>query len=74
MIKSISLFFAILLSFSFVSAQQTGTVTGKIFDGEFNDVLPFANVVIQNTATGTTTDFDGEYKLTLDEGTYTLVY
>ncbi|EPR70085.1 TonB-dependent receptor [Winogradskyella psychrotolerans RS-3] len=74
MIKSLSLFFAILLSFSFLSAQQTGTVTGKIFDGEFNDVLPFANVVIQNTATGTTTDFDGEYKLTLDEGTYTLVF
>lgn len=74
MIKSISLFFAILLSFSFLSAQQTGTVTGKIFDGEFNDVLPFANVIVQNTSTGTTTDFDGEYKLTLDEGTYTLVY
>ncbi|REE16912.1 TonB-dependent receptor [Winogradskyella pacifica] len=74
MIKSISLFFAILLSFSFSAAQQTGTVTGKIFDGEFNDVLPFANVVIQNTATGTTTDFDGEYKLALDEGTYTLVF
>ncbi|WP_179316458.1 TonB-dependent receptor [Winogradskyella undariae] len=74
MLKSVSLFFAILLSFSFVSAQETGTVTGKIFDGEFNDVLPFANVIVQNSSTGTTTDFDGEYKLTLDAGTYTLVY
>ncbi|RCW93314.1 TonB-dependent receptor [Winogradskyella arenosi] len=74
MLKSVSLFFSILLSLSFVSAQETGTLTGKIFDGEFNDVLPFANVVVQNSSTGTTTDFDGVYKLTLDVGTYTLVY
>ncbi|WP_225036728.1 TonB-dependent receptor [Winogradskyella sp. SM1960] len=74
MLKSATLFLALLFSFSFLSAQQTGTVTGKLLDGEFNDVLPFANVVVQNTSTGTTTDFDGEYLLELEEGTYTIVY
>lgn len=74
MLKSATLFLALLFSFSFLSAQQTGTVTGKILDGEFNDVLPFANVVVQNSSTGSTTDFDGEYLLELEAGTYTIVY
>ncbi|ALJ05309.1 TonB-dependent receptor [Pseudalgibacter alginicilyticus] len=73
MLKSVILFFALLFSFSIVSAQ-TGEVTGKILDGEFNDVLAFANVLVKDTQTGTTSDFDGVYSLTLKEGVYTLVY
>lgn len=67
---TISIFF---LSLVFVQAQ-TGKVTGKIIDGEFNDVLPFANVVVKGSQKGTTSDFDGVYSIELEPGTYTLVY
>ncbi len=57
----------------FLSAQS-GTVTGKIMDGEFNDVLPFANVVIKGTTNGTTSDFDGLYSLDVEAGTHTVIF
>ncbi|MBU2922570.1 TonB-dependent receptor [Winogradskyella psychrotolerans] len=60
--------------FSLVGFSQTGVVTGKIYDAEFNDLLPFANIVVKNTTIGTTSDFDGNYELELDPGTYVLVY
>jgi hypothetical protein len=37
-----------LLALQFVNAQ-TGKITGKILDGEYNDVLPFANVLVKDT-------------------------
>ncbi|RAV30409.1 TonB-dependent receptor [Sinomicrobium soli] len=55
-------------------SAQSGTVTGKIMDGEFNDVLPFANVVLKGAATGATSDFDGIYSLELEAGSHTLVF
>ena len=67
---SIIIFF---LSFLYVEAQ-TGKVSGKILDGEFNDVLPFANILIEGTQKGTTSDFDGIYSLELEPGTYTIIY
>lgn len=69
------LILALILGFtSFYVMGQTGTVSGKVIDGEFNDVLAFANVIVKNTTNGTTTDFDGVYSLELAVGTYTLVY
>ncbi len=62
-----------LLALQFVNAQ-TGKVTGKILDGEYNDVLPFANVLVKGTAQGATSDFDGNYILELEPGTYTLIF
>jgi TonB-dependent receptor len=53
---------------------QTGKVTGKILDGEFNDVLAFANVLVKDTNKGTTSDFDGIYSLDLEPGIYTLIF
>ncbi|MGS2738439.1 TonB-dependent receptor domain-containing protein [Sinomicrobium sp. M5D2P17] len=55
-------------------SAQSGTVTGKIMDGEFNDVLPFANVVIKGSTNGTTSDFDGLYSLDVEAGTHTLIF
>src|SRR5690606_24031748 len=51
-----------------------GTVTGKIMDGEFNDVLPFANISVKGSTIGTTTDFEGDYALDLNAGTYTVMF
>lgn len=55
-------------------AAQTGKITGKIMDGEFNDVLPYANVVVKGQSQGATTDFDGVYSLDVEAGTYTLLF
>lgn len=69
------LFATVLLSLltTFVFSQS-GKISGTVYDGEYNDVLPFANVTLKNTSIGTTTDFEGDYTLSLDEGTYTLVF
>ncbi|MGF1555051.1 TonB-dependent receptor domain-containing protein, partial [Paucihalobacter sp.] len=69
---SISVF--IVLSTLLFAQAQTGKVTGKILDGEFNDVLAFANVIVKDSQKGTTSDFDGVYSIDLEPGFYTLVY
>ncbi len=69
---SISVF--IVLSTLLFAHAQTGKVTGKILDGEFNDVLAFANVIVKDSQKGTTSDFDGIYSIDLEPGIYTLVY
>lgn len=69
-------FVLIVLSFFFVQIvfAQKGEVTGKLIDVEFQDPVAFANILVKGSTTGTTTDFDGIYNLSLDEGTYTLVF
>lgn len=55
---------------------QTGSVTGKLTDKEYNnEPLPFANVLIKGTTKGTTSDFDGLYAFNdLEVGNYTLIF
>lgn len=62
-----------IFSLQLVQAQ-TGKVSGKIIDSEFNDVLAFANVLVEGTQKGATSDFDGNYSLDLEPGTYTIVF
>lgn len=69
--KNLLAIFLILAQWCFA---QTGSVSGKLMDGEFNEVLPFANVLVKGTTIGTTTDFDGAYSVELEPGTYTLVF
>ena len=58
------LLICILLVSGVVSAQNTGSVSGKLTDKEFNnEPLAFANVLIKGTTKGTTSDFDGIYSL-----------
>jgi len=60
---------------SMVSFAQNGTLSGKIIDGDFNDVLPFANVTIKGTSKGTSSDFDGKYTIdNIAPGTYTVLF
>lgn len=65
----------ILAAFN-LSAQNTGSIAGKLTDKEFNnEPLAFANILIKGTTTGTTTDFDGLYEIAgLDPGTHTIVF
>jgi TonB-dependent receptor len=59
-----------------VTAQETGSIVGKLTDKDFNnDPLAFANILIEGTTKGTTSDFDGLYEITdLEAGTYTVIY
>ncbi len=59
-----------------LSAQETGSILGKLTDQEANgDPLAFANVLIKGTTKGTTSDFDGLYELSdLEPGSYTVVF
>lgn len=55
-------------------ALAQGGISGTLYDGEANDVLPFANVLVKGTTKGTTTDFDGKYEFEMEPGMYTVVY
>jgi len=58
------LLICILLVSGVVNAQNTGGISGKLTDKEFNnEPLAFANVLIQGTTKGTTSDFDGNYNI-----------
>lgn len=54
------------------SAQEAGTIAGKLTDKEANGKpLPFANVLIKGTEKGTTSNFDGLYEISsIEPGTY----
>ncbi|MFX0556404.1 TonB-dependent receptor domain-containing protein [Maribacter sp. CXY002] len=59
----------------YLSAQETGSIVGKLTDKEYNDEpLAFANVLIKGTTKGATSDFDGLYEIgNLEPGTYVVV-
>ena len=43
-------------------------------DGEYDEPMAFANVIVKDSSIGTTSDFDGKYELSLDPGSYTLIF
>ena len=66
----------ILLSTNFTFSQSV--ITGKVIDGEFNELLPFANVLLLTAEgeniDGTSTDFDGAFTFEVLRGTYILEF
>ena len=69
--------FLYLITFALLSNviySQTGDLSGKVMDKEYNDILPFANVIVKESGTGTTTDFEGSYSLKLEPGVYTVIF
>ena len=71
--KKISLSLLFILSFLSFSFAQQYQLSGKITDSK-GEIIPFASVYIKNTTQGASANVDGLYKLTLDKGTYTLIY
>ncbi|TDO98558.1 TonB-dependent receptor [Flavobacterium sp. 245] len=56
-------------------AQNKGTISGVLTDKETNnEVLPFANVLIKGTNISANTDIDGKYSLSVNPGTYTIIF
>ena len=73
--KNIYIVLTLFLSSLLSLHAQTGTITGNVIDGDYNnEPLAFANILVKGTTTGTTSDFDGKYQLNLNEGTYTIVF
>ena len=72
--KNQFLYLIICALLSNVIYSQSGELSGKIMDKEYNDILPFANVIVKETGGGTTTDFEGNYSIRLDEGVYTVSF
>ena len=67
-----TLFYLSLLVFSLSASAQEYTVQGKVTDGDAP--LRAAIVRVQGKPTGTQTDSSGEYSLSLEPGTYNLIF
>ncbi len=55
-----------------LSAQDKGTVSGKVTVAGTGEALPSASVSVKGTLRGASTNLDGEFKFTLAPGVYTL--
>lgn len=59
--------------YSFSMTLMAGGIRGSVSD-ENKEPIPFATIFIQELKTGTTTNVEGQYELTLDPGSYTVIY
>lgn len=57
-----------------VSASQVMTISGTVRDGVTQTPLPSANIRVLGTSKGTVANAVGVYRLSLDQGEYTIVY
>ena len=58
-----------------IMAQEKGIIMGKLLDKEMNnEPLSFASVVIKGTVIGTETDLEGNFSLSVNAGSYVLVF
>ncbi|PWB20765.1 TonB-dependent receptor [Flavobacterium sp. HTF] len=56
-------------------AQTKGTISGTLTDKESNNQpLPFANVLLKGTNISANTDIDGKYSLSVNPGSYTIIF
>lgn len=58
---------------SFVIAQKSGIVSGKIVDKSNGETLIGATVELEGTGLGAITDIEGNFNISADPGTYNLV-
>jgi TonB-linked SusC/RagA family outer membrane protein len=66
-----TLFFALLLQFSFA---QTAEVRGTIISSEDNQPIPGASVLVKGTTVGSVSDMDGNYTISVPSGGTALVF
>jgi TonB-dependent starch-binding outer membrane protein SusC len=62
-----------LIAFATIGLAQKTEITGTVYDGMTNDVVPGVHIVVKGTLTGTTSDIDGKFKLDAEIGS-TLVF
>jgi TonB-linked SusC/RagA family outer membrane protein len=57
-----------------VHAQESGTISGVVYDAETGKALAGTNVLLQGTVLGTSTDENGGYEISnIPAGSYTLI-
>jgi hypothetical protein len=54
-------FLILIATTTYVNAQNTGSIQGRILNKQNNEPVPFANIVIWGTSIGASSNFDGEY-------------
>ncbi len=77
-----SSFFSLIIAISFViigslsntSFAQKGILEGTIYDKDSGETIPYANIVVDGTLTGTYSNEEGKYRLSLNEGLYSIRY
>lgn len=57
------LLFLLPLLLATVSAQDAGTLAGRVTDAETGEPIPGANVIVEGTRLGAATDLDGHYRI-----------
>lgn len=62
--RSIFIVALLALSIGSLTAQNTGSIQGKIVNKQNNEPVPFANIVIWGTNIGASSDFDGNFLFT----------
>ena len=67
-------FLFIFIAFcSFINAQNA-KIRGNVFDAESGEILQDVKVFIEGTQIGALTDIEGKFELTVNAGTYSLVF
>ena len=69
------LLFTSAMLFFFTTKAQNSIIEGTLFSLETGqkEPMPFVNILIEGTSIGTTTDFEGNFKLSVKEGSYTII-
>jgi outer membrane receptor protein involved in Fe transport len=58
-----------------ITAQEKGTIKGKVKDAKTGEGLPVVNVKVKGTYYGAVSDFDGNYTIpNISQGSYTLEF
>ena len=69
------IFLLVVLSIlSVTSFAQQGFLRGRVLDDEIGEGLIGTNIYVEGTTNGTVADFNGDYSLSLEAGTYTIVF
>ncbi|WP_316823203.1 DUF5686 and carboxypeptidase regulatory-like domain-containing protein [Pedobacter gandavensis] len=71
--KRIQLTLLLILAAITISSAQEFKLKGNIKDTN-GDIVPFASVYVKNTTKGTSANVDGIYALTLNKGSFIIVY
>lgn len=56
------------------TVEQERAISGTVIDAQNNQPIPGVSIVIKGTQRGTVTDTEGRYRLTIPEGSQTLVF
>lgn len=64
----------ILILISGTVSAQKATIKGTVTDEKTKTPVQFLNVLVEGTTNGTVTDEEGKFQLSIDPGTYTLVF